>query len=243
MSEKITKTIAKKGGGLAAYRSIVTGDSGFLFWLRYELCTLLFRNMSGIAGYALRQWSYRGLFGSCGRKVVFGTGVTIRNPRKITLGDNVILDDGCVLDAKGDACQGIHLGDNVFVSRNAILSCKDGGITLGAQVTLGPNTIIHSLGERPVVIGHHTVIAANCYLVGSGDYVHDRTDVPISEQGFKPTRGVVLHDDVWLGTSVVVMDGSVIGTGAIIGACSMVRGEIPPKTIAFGVPARVTGNR
>jgi acetyltransferase-like isoleucine patch superfamily enzyme len=243
MSEKISKMIAKKGGGLAAYRAMVVGDSGFLFWVRYELCTLLFRNVSGALGYALRQWTYRGLFGRCGRGVVIGTGVSLRNPRNIVLGARVILDDNCVLDAKGDDGRGIHLGDDVFISRNAVLSCKGGGIFIGSQVSLGLNTVIHSIGGKDVRLGNHNVIAANCYIIGAGNYVCDRTDVPMADQGFTETLGVTLEDDVWLAASVVVTDGSRIGAGSIIGCCSMVKGEIPPRSVAHGVPARVTRKR
>lgn len=243
MTEKIIHTIGAKGGGLAAYRSMVTGTSGFFFWLRYELCMLLFRNLSGILGYGFRRVFYPGLFGACGRGVVIGTGVTLRNPRNITLGDHVILDDNCVLDAKGDACKGVHIGSNVFISRNAVLSCKDGGITVGSNSSIGPNTIVHSTGERCVNIGHHNVIASTCYLIGAGDYSHERLDVPMADQKITPTRGIDLEDDIWLAASVIVTDGSRIGTGSIIGCGSLVRGDIPPRSIAYGVPAKVVRSR
>jgi acetyltransferase-like isoleucine patch superfamily enzyme len=241
--EKIIQAIESKGGGFAAYRAMVTGSAGMLYWLKYELCMLLFRNVPGVLGYALRRCFFSGLFGRCGRKPIIGTGITLRNPRAITLGDNVILDDNCVLDAKGESGRGIHIGSSTFVSRNALLSCKHGGIFVGAKVSLGPNTVIHSIGEKDVRIGDSCAIAANCYLIGAGDYIQDRTDIPMTEQGFKDTKGIVLENDVWLAAAVVVTDGSRIGRSSIVGCCSMVRGEIPPLSIAHGVPARVVRQR
>lgn len=240
---KILKTIKSEGGGGKAYRAMVIGSSGFLYWIRYELCMLFFRNLSGVLGYAARRVFYKGLFGACGRGAIIGTGVTLRNPRKIILGDSVVLDDNSVLDAKGDTCEGIHIGNDVFISRDSILNCKNGGIYIGSNVSIGPGTIISVIDSGIVRVGNHNVIAPHCSLVSAGDYLHDRTDVPMAEQGLAEARGVTLDDDVWLATLVVVSDGSRIGRGSIIGCQSMVRGEIPPYSIAYGVPARVARNR
>ena len=50
-------------------------------------------------------------------------------PHKIRIGDNVVIDDNCLLDAKGDANSGHHASaDGVFIGRNTILSCKNGDI-------------------------------------------------------------------------------------------------------------------
>ncbi len=80
-------------------------------------------------------------------------------------------------------------------------------------------------------------MAAYTYLVG-GDHLFDRVDIPVLEQG-RTARGIDVDDHVWLGTHVVVTDGSRIGRDAIIGAGAVVVGEIPPFAIATGIPARV----
>ncbi len=72
----------------------------------------------------------RWLLGSCGRNVVFGQNVVLRHPHKIHIGDNVVIDDNCLLDAKGEGNDGIRIGSGVFIGRNTILSCKDGDIDL-----------------------------------------------------------------------------------------------------------------
>ncbi|MBI3986993.1 MAG: acyltransferase [Lentisphaerae bacterium] len=244
MSEKILKQIHQGGKGvLAKYRELHVGREGFWFFLKYELCMLLFRNVSGLLGLALRGFFYRGLFKTMGKSVAIGTGVMLRNPRRIEVGSRVVLDDGCVLDAKGAESQGIRVGDNVFVSKNAVLSCKDGGIVIGNDVSIGPNSLMHSTERGVIRIGNHVLIAANCYLVGAGNYRYARTDIPMAEQGFEPSQGVVIEDDVWLGAGAMVFDGSAVRKGCIIGAMSMVRGEVPPYAVAYGIPAQVKSFR
>jgi len=54
---------------------------------------------------------------------------------------------------------------------------------------------------------------------------------------------IVIGNDVWLAAKVVVLAGAKIGEGSIIGGGAIVRGEIPPFSIAVGAPARVVGQR
>jgi acetyltransferase-like isoleucine patch superfamily enzyme len=90
-------------------------------------------------------------------------------------------------------------------------------------------------------VGKKVLMAAYTYLVG-GDHLYDRTDVPVLDQG-RTARGIEVDDHVWLGTHVVVTDGSHIGRDAIIGAGAVVVGEIPEFAIATGIPAKVVRDR
>ena len=68
---------------------------------------------------------------------------------------------------------------------------------------------------------------------------HDRTDIPMMEQGFEEEQPVVIGNDVWIGDRVVILPGVHIGSGSIIGAGAVVTKDIPDNAIAAGVPARV----
>jgi acetyltransferase-like isoleucine patch superfamily enzyme len=244
MADKILNQVyGRKAGPLSAYRRLCVGEEGGLFFLRYEIALLFLRNLQGGLGIFLRGIFCRSLFRRAGRKVFIGPGVTLRHPRRIELGDEVILDEGCVLDAKGEGGAGIRLGSRVFVSRQAHLGCKEGSITVGDNVSFGPFAIVHSIDASAVRVGSNVMIAANCYLAGSASYRHERTDVPMAEQGFEAGRGIEIGDDVWIGASTVVLDGARVGRGSIIGAMSLVRGDIPPYSIAYGIPATVRGRR
>jgi acetyltransferase-like isoleucine patch superfamily enzyme len=52
-------------------------------------------------------------------------------------------------------------------------------------------------------------------------------------------KGIVVGDDCWIGAKVTFLDGAHVGKGSVIAAGAVVRGEIPPYSIAVGVPARV----
>lgn len=245
MAKKIIDSIYdNEGGFLSKYKRIQVGESGWGTLIGLELAVTLLRFLPGALGLLLRSKIYPLFFASVGRGVVFGTGVTIRNPGLIHIGDNVIIDDNATLDAKGGTeGKGIFIGDRVFVSRDALLGCKNGLIRIGHGVTLGPNTIVHAIEASEVTIGDHTVIAANCYIIGAPNYKTDRTDIPMAKQGFVDGKGIAIGSDVWLGASVVVLDGATIGEGSIVGAMALVRGELPAYSLSHGIPAKVRGTR
>lgn len=221
------------------YRDLVIGRGGLRPLLAYEAVMLLCANLPGALGLFLRSKLYPCLLGRSGRNVTFGTNVVLRHPHKISIGDNVVIDDGCCLDAKGTTNRGISIGNGVFVGRNTILSCKNGDIVLDDEANLGFNVEVFSAAR--VRIGKRVLVAAYTYLVG-GDHLYDRVDVPVLHQG-RTARGIEVDDNVWLGAHVVVADGAVIGRDAIVGAGAVVTGEIPPFHIAAGVPARLVRDR
>jgi acetyltransferase-like isoleucine patch superfamily enzyme len=67
-------------------------------------------------------------------------------------------------------------------------------------------------------------------------------DRPIRDQGVT-NKGIVIDDDVWVGSNVTFLDGVHVGTGCVIGAGAVVTKDLPPYSVAAGVPARVIDNR
>jgi len=221
------------------YRDLVIGRGGLGPLVSYELIMLCCSWVPGALGLFLRSKLYPLILGAVGRNVVFGANVTIRHPHKISIGDNVVIDDNCCLDAKGTDNRGIVIGTGVFVGRNTILSCKNGDIIVDDHANLGFNCEIFSASR--VRVGKNILMAAYTYLVG-GDHLYDRVDIPVLQQG-RTARGIDVDDNVWLGTHVVVTDGSRVGRDAIIGAGAVVVGEIPEFAIAAGIPAKVMRDR
>ena len=221
------------------YRDLVIGRPGLGALILFELVTLASSWVPGALGLFLRSKLYPLVLGSVGRNVVFGVNVSIRHPHKIAIADNVVIDDNCCLDAKGTDNRGIAIGHGVFVGRNTILSCKNGDIVIDDHANLGFNCEIFSASR--VRVGKSVLMAAYTYLVG-GDHLYDRIDIPVLEQG-RTARGIEVGDNVWLGTHVVVTDGSQIGRDAIVGAGAVVVGELPEFAIATGIPARVVRDR
>ncbi len=208
-------------------------DAGASSWAKYAALVV------GRPGLALRKVLYPRLLGSCGRGVVFGQQVALRHPHKIHLGDNVVVDDNCLLDAKGGANAGIRIGSGVFIGRNTILSCKNGDIELADGANIGFNCEIFSASR--VTVGKHVLMAAYGYVIG-GD--HDFSDParPVLEQT-RTSAGVAIGDGAWIGAGAKILDGVVIGANAVIGAGAVVRDAVPAGAIAVGMPARVVGSR
>lgn len=221
------------------YSTLIVGRPGWEALLKHELVVMLSQSVPGALGLALRRGLYPLLLGACGRNVVFGQNVVLRHPHKIHVGDNVVIDDNCLVDAKGESNAGIRIGSGVFVGRNTILSCKNGDIELGDGANIGFNCEIFSASR--VRIGTNVLVAAYCYLIG-GD--HDFSDAtrPILTQS-RTSAGITVGDGAWLGAGAKVLDGVEIGANAVIGAGAVVRTSVPAKATAVGVPARITGTR
>ena len=221
------------------YASLVVGKPGWGPLLQHELITLLSQNVPGALGLALRKTFYPSLLGRCGRNVIFGQNVVLRHPHKIRIGDNVVIDDNCLLDAKGDGNDGISIGSGVFVGRNTILSCKNGGILVEDGANIGFNCEVFSASR--VRIGRDTLLAAYCYVIG-GDHDFSDPGRAVLEQG-RRSQGVDIGEGAWLGAGAKVLDGVTIGNRAIVGAAAVVRDAVPDGAIAVGIPARVVGTR
>lgn len=221
------------------YAALVVGQPGLGALLRYELVIGLAQARAGAFGLVLRKQLYPLLLGSCGRNVVFGQNVVLRHPHKIHIGHDVVIDDNCLIDAKGDANRGIRIGNGVFIGRNSILSCKNGDIELADGANIGFNCEIFSASR--VRIGANVLMAAYAYVIG-GDHDFSQAGTPVLEQA-RVSAGVDVGDGAWLGAGAKILDGVCIGADAIIGAGAVVRDAVPDRTIAAGVPARTVGTR
>ena len=236
---EIQKALTEEGGKLKKYQMLILGCSSLKYLLKYECIVGFCSWIPGAAGLLLRSKLYPKLLGKCGRNVSFGVNVVLRHPLKIFIGDDVVVDDHCVLDAKGQNNRGILIGNGVFLGRNTILNCKNGDIILEDRVNIGFNSMIFSASQ--VRVGSDYLIAAYCYLVG-GTHRFDDPAVPVLNQA-RESRGIHLKPGGWLGAHVTVFDGVVIGKNGVIGANSAVNRDIPDFAVAAGVPVRILKER
>ncbi|MGD1895798.1 MAG: DapH/DapD/GlmU-related protein [Phormidesmis sp.] len=222
------------------YAAVTLGTTAMGTLIKFELINLLCCNMPGALGILLRSKLYPTLLQSVGKNVVFGCGVTLRHPQKITIGNNVIVDDNCVLDAKGETNRGITIGNDVFIGRNSILYCKNGDMEIQDKVNIGANCEVYS--KQRLVDGKGTLIAAYNYIMSGGRYDY-RSAIPLAEQSSYSDGPTIVGENCWLGAKGVVLDGVSIGHNAIVGAGAVVTKDIPDAAIAMGIPAKVVGQR
>lgn len=128
-----------------------------------------------------------------------------------------------------------HCGKKVNIERNALFSQK---VSLGDYSGIGVNAKIYGA----CVIGDHVMMGEDCTVI-TRNHKHDRTDIPMMEQGFEAEKTVYIGNDVWIGDRVILMPGVHIGDGCIIGAGAVVTHDIPPYCVAAGIPAKVIKNR
>ena len=221
------------------YVALVVGRPGLAALLQYELIVTLTQSCPGAIGLGLRKTFYPLLLGSCGRNVVFGQNVVLRHPHKIHIGNDVVVDDNCLLDAKGESNRGIRIGDGVFIGRNTILSCKNGDIELGDHANVGFNCELFSASR--VTIGSSALLAAYTYVIG-GDHDFSDPSKSVLDQT-RTSAGVTIGPGAWMGAGAKILDGVTIGHHAVVGAGAVVRADVPAHAVAVGVPARIVSSR
>ncbi|MBX0297857.1 acyltransferase [Halomicroarcula sp. F27] len=133
----------------------------------------------------------------------------------------------------------IDIGNSCHVYADAkILPCG-GRVSLGAYSTLDPYSILYGHGGldigKGVRIGSHsTIVPANPVFSDPDEFIHT--------QGLT-TEGIVIEDDVWIGSGCRIVDGVQIGNGAVIAAGSVVTESVSPNTIVGGNPATLIKQR
>ncbi|MFC3068735.1 acyltransferase [Phenylobacterium soli] len=137
----------------------------------------------------------------------------------------------------------IRVGPNTVI--DSFVKIKPAGgmgdVVIGADCAINSGTVIYT--GNGVRIGDAVAIAANCTFAPTNHAIADRTK-RIRDQGFMPSRGgILVEDDVWIGSNCVLLDGAVVRKGAVIAAGSVVRGEVEAYAIFGGVPARKIGER
>ncbi|MBW2509467.1 MAG: acyltransferase [Deltaproteobacteria bacterium] len=152
----------------------------------------------------------------CGPDCVFEAGVLVFHPENIEIGANVYVGHHAIL--KGYYKNLMRIGDETWIGQQAFLHSA-GGIDIGARVGIGPGvriiTSTHAEAGREVPILHAPIELAP----------------------------VIIEDDCDVGVGAILLPGVRIGRGAQIGAGAVVTGDVPPYSVALGVPARVTRER
>ncbi len=181
------------------------------------------RNRAWSPWYLIRYWRF----------LVF----KVRNPHIITTGF-VFLGKHVEVNARkgyGRMILGrwVHLGDGNRVR------CHEGSLVIGDKCVFGRENTVNAYLD--IEIGAGSIISDWVYVC---DFDHVTEDIyrPIKDQGIvkSPVR---IGPDVWIGTKATVLRGTTIGNGSVLGAHSLVRGEVPPFSVMGGVPARVLKDR
>jgi acetyltransferase-like isoleucine patch superfamily enzyme len=134
--------------------------------------------------------------------------------------------------------QRISIGRDVFVGADSWLHTRGapGLLEIGDGTRMSGHCVISAVEH--VRLGRNVLLGRNVYIA---DHNHGTSaaDVPVHEQELEGIEPVVVEDGAWLGQNAVILPGVTVGAGAVVGANSVVRDDVPPRTVVVGAPARV----
>jgi len=147
----------------------------------------------------------------------------------------------------GDVTKRVSLGDRVRLARGVVIGLDD-ATDSGARLSIGDRTYVgeycnfRGAAGTSITIGEYCLISQFCSIIADNHAVSK--GVRISDAGIDVRRrGVTIGDDVWLGVGTNVLAGVTIGSGAVIGANSVVNKSVPANEIWAGCPAAKIGER
>lgn len=137
----------------------------------------------------------------------------------------------------------IEIDDRVFIDSFVRIRPVGGS----GNVYVGKDSFINSgcviFSGNGVTIGEFVLIAPNCTLAAT-NHSYSVRDKTIRHQGFLPSKGGIrIEDDVWVGANTTILDGAILRQGCVIGAGSLVRGEVEAYSVNSGNPLRKIGMR
>jgi len=152
------------------------------------------------------------------------------------------------------------LGENTIIEEGVLIFHPE-NIIIGNNVYIGHNSILKGYYMNEMVIGDHTWIGQGCFFhsaggikigkaVGIGPMVKILTSAHKETELKRPVMfnelefdEVVIEDGCDIGVGSILLPGVSIGEGSIIGAGSVVTGNVPSYHVAYGVPARIMRKR
>jgi len=135
--------------------------------------------------------------------------IYVTSGRKVSVGKNFSIGGGAQILSP----HFFRVGDNVRIGRD--LLCE-------VDVTIGTGVLISS---RVCFIGN--------------DHLIPPAGTPIYPGGGMPESHITLEGDNLIGNGVTILGSVLVGYGAVVGAGSLVLGDVPPNTIFAGRPARL----
>ncbi|MCG0275186.1 MAG: gamma carbonic anhydrase family protein [Thermosediminibacteraceae bacterium] len=128
------------------------------------------------------------------------------------------IHESCFIAPTADIIGDVTVGENSSVWHRAVIRGDINSIKIGTNTNIQDGTVIHVTETHAVTIGNNVTVGHNAIL-----------------------HGCTVKDGALIGMGAIVLDGAVIGEGALVGAGSIVPEgkEIPPYSLALGVPAKV----
>ena len=183
-----------------------------------EWIEFIVNNFPGNTGVIIRNIYYKNFFKGSFLKAKIQSGFVTECPRNISFGDNAYIGLNCKIFASHESK--VSIGDGFECNTNVMTNARGlGEIKIGENVLIGPNVVLRS-----------------------NNHNFSEISQPISKQGMKGGK-IIIDNDVWIGSNVVILPNINIGRGSIIGAGAVVTSNVQSYSIVGGVPAKEIGKR
>ena len=160
----------------------------------------------------------------------------------------IIIDETAAVSAMADIEDSLR-GSSLSVGAKSVIDSfvkikfagGVGNITIGSSVYINSGCVLYS--GNGILIGDNVSIAASVVFAPVNHQYRDKNTL-IQQQGFCASKGgILIEDDVWIGAGCVILDGAKVRRGAVIGAMSLVRGEVEAFSVQSGNPLSLQGCR
>lgn len=192
--------------------------------------------MPGSTGILLRRYYYQKKFKQCGKNLIVGIGVKITGAEHISVGDNVHIDDYCII------ATGTELIGHITRRPNDAFTSSPGEIVIGSNIHIVQFCVI--MGYGGIHIKDNCTLSAQCKIYSLTNTAYDLQDktkvislMPYTQAPFLLSP-VVLDHNVWLGLNTIVMPGVTIGKDSFCSANAVVMGTFTKNSYISGQPAQ-----
>ena len=209
----------------------------YIWWKIYIVCSfrwlpIRFRIfILNILGWKLKL--------KVGKRVYLGkmAEITMFEKSKIIIGDHVKL--GNLLRITAYSRSELSIGAECKLGEFVRFTVgKDSTLSLGDKTRFTQGCILRSGDEHKLIVGSMVTVGEYTSIRGT-DHEFKKEGIPILEQG-SWSKDVVIEDDVWIGSRVMIMPGITIGSHSIIAASAVVTKSVPTNSVAKGIPAKIS---
>lgn len=193
--------------------------------------SLFLRSGSGLFSSIIKGF-FSKLFIKSGYPILIGRRSRIVHPSNMIFGHHIWLKDDVSITANGP----MQIGNDFVVGEGTALWSDTKGLEIGNDVGLGKFCYIAQLGGK-IRIGNHVLIADSVRMYSLSHRFED-VKTNIINQGYKEST-IMIQDNVWIGSGVVIYNNSHIGTGSVIGAHTVVNKDVPSYVVFAGNPGKV----